>query len=148
MRLMLAVLILAGLSWPASAPRFHAPVLALEQQSGQAFSGDPIDAKWAVTQGGFFLLILAILWSYRRDFFRRDEMREAKATADLQREREDKAELKQVLRETASSINLQAIAIQRNTDAMGANTQAANQLASDVRLLAERRFEEQRKASS
>lgn len=94
-----------------------------------------IDPKWALTQGGLLVTLLIVLWSYRRDFFRKDEDR----IAQLQRERDEKADLKAVLREVAASNQAHAISVQRNTDAMDANTKATERLAASVTIVAAKR---------
>ena len=133
MRITLVVILLAVVS--LSAPGRHGTfvvALAREQTVTPEASGAvPIDVKWAVTQGGFFLLILGILWSYRRDFFRKQDG----VQSELKREREDTAELKQVLRENAAANQAHAISVTRNTDAMHENT-------AQLRVLAERRLGE------
>ena len=105
-----------------------------------------IDPKWALTQGGLLLTLLVVLWSYRRDFFRKADAQQADLDREretrrleVQREREEKADLKAVLREVAASNQAHAISVQRNTDAMNDNTKATERLATHVAFLTNRR---------
>lgn len=100
--------------------------------------GNTIDPKWAVTQGGFFLLILAILWSYRRDFFRAVEGQQEQLKKEREERDYERTEMKTVLRDVASSTATHSLLISRNTDAITTNTQSNRDVVTEMRKLAER----------
>lgn len=142
-----AIVVLLAL-FPVSAVR--APVLVALQTHDQTpcdMTGSQVDLiKWAVTQGGLTLLLILVLASYRRDFFRKDDARQAEIVAlreekrkEVDAAKEEKRELQAVLRDNAAVMQAHAIAIQRNTDANAINTKAIETLSSDVRALSERR---------
>ncbi len=136
MRIALAVLIL-GVMAMSGAPRTLAatsPAIAL-QIAPASLPGDmrmgatEIDlVKWGFTQGGLTFLLLVVLVSYRRDFFRKNEAKQA----EIDSLREDKRSLRDVLKENANAMVSQALATQ-------ANTKATEQLAANVKDLADRR---------
>lgn len=68
---------------------------------------DTIDAAREIAKQGILgLLVVAILWSYRRDFFRK--LDEAKA---------EKAQLQEVIEKSTEAITNSAVATARQTDA-------------------------------
>lgn len=69
--------------------------------------------KWLATQGGLTCVLILVLAFYRRDFFRKVE--QAKTEADLQRE--EKLNLKEVIKENSASSQAVALAIAQNTHA-------------------------------
>lgn len=84
--------------------------------------------KWSVTQGALTLVLVLVLISYRRDFFRKVAAKDAEILAL----REEKRELVAVLEKGADANIRQAVAI-------AANTEATKLLAQNVNNLAERR---------
>jgi hypothetical protein len=64
-------------------------------------------------QGTLGLLLLAVLWSYRRDFFRRDE----DARRRLEEERERSNRLGEVIDRSTTAITSSTVATARQTDA-------------------------------
>ncbi len=81
-----------------------------------------------VSQGGATAILMVVLWFYRRDFFRKDEARQA----EIMLLRDEKAMLASVIRENAKAMQDQAVATL-------ANTKATELLAQNVNNLADRR---------
>lgn len=86
--------------------------------------------KWGFTQGGLTLVLILTLISYRRDFFRKNEMKQA----EIEQLRAERRELMAIIDKNAAAVMGQAVALQ-------ANTEATRQLAQNVNNLAERRRE-------
>jgi hypothetical protein len=84
--------------------------------------------EWAVTQGGLTVVLLFVLYGYRRDFFKKD----ADLRAELEAKERDLKDLKQVLREVAAANQAHAIAVVQNTN-------ATQNLAESLDRFAERR---------
>jgi len=98
-------------------------------QGGTIEGPEQVDLiKWAVTQGGLTLLLLLVLLSYRRDFFRRIEQKADELAAAI----EEKRDMKALIRENSAAMQAHAIAVVRNTD-------ATERLAESVDKFAERR---------
>jgi hypothetical protein len=115
---MLTTTVLAFQTPPSSGPPEARPMGATE-----------IDlVKWGFTQGGLTLVLIITLASYRRDFFRKQEAKQA----EVDQLREDKRVLAAVLDKNANAMTSQAVALQ-------ANTKATELLAQNVNNLAERR---------
>lgn len=136
MRITLALLIFGTMALTGairSAP-VVAPVLAFQTgqpspQEEPRMGATEIDlVKWAVTQGGLTLLLIVVLVSYRRDFFRKNESKQAEID-DL---REEKREQSAIIDRCANAMLSQAVATQ-------ANTEATRLLAQNVNNLADRR---------
>lgn len=99
------------------------------QSTGGTMGTTEIDlVKWGFTQGGLTLLLLVVLMSYRRDFFRKNEA----ALTMVEALREEKRDQVAVLDKCAHAMLTQAVATQ-------ANTKATELLAQNVNNLAERR---------
>ena len=87
--------------------------------------------KWAVTQGGLTLVLILVLWQYRRDFFRRaddekrrtDEWKSAHASTQL-----EKRELRDVLEANAKAMS-------EHATATALNTEATNRVARGIEML-------------
>lgn len=84
--------------------------------------------KWSFTQGGLSALLVWILWSYRRDFFRKIDGQQA----EVDELRAEKRVLAAVIEKNADAMLQQALAVQ-------ANTEATKTLAQNVFVLADRR---------
>ena len=138
MRITLAVTMLCAMvaSGIARSPAMlTAAALALQPEpptnppEGKAMGATEIDlVKWGFTQGGLTLVLIITLASYRRDFFRKNEAKQA----EIDQLREDKRVLAAVLDRTATAMTSQAVALERNT-------KATELLAQNVNNLAERR---------
>ena len=85
--------------------------------------------KWAFTQGGLMLVLIVVLISYRRDFFRKNEGQQAQ----IEGLREEKLHLVNVIEKNANAMVTQAVATQ-------ANTRATEMLAENVNILLDRRM--------
>lgn len=129
MRITLALMILAAIVTTAATPTsvVTTPVFALQDAAAIPNQGVPMGpteidlVKWGFTQGGLTLLLIVVLVSYRRDFFRKnDELRE------------EKREQAAVIEKCANAMIAQQLATQ-------ANTKATELLAQNVNNLAERR---------
>lgn len=113
-----------------SAPVFAYQAPAAGPQGETAMGPTETDlVKWAFTQGGLMLVLIVVLVSYRRDFFRKNEA-SAALTEAL---REEKRELRTVLDKCANAMLDQAVATQ-------SNTKATEMLAQNVNNLADRRM--------
>lgn len=77
--------------------------------------------KWGMTQGALALVLLVVLWSYRRDFFRK--LDERQALIDVLRE--EKNLIAGVIDKNTGALQSQALAL-------AANTQATQTLATNV----------------
>lgn len=136
MRITLALTILSLLV-ANGATRSAAPaVFALQAAPAGDSQGDtamgPTETdlvKWAFTQGGLMLVLIVVLLSYRRDFFRKAESHQLQIDAL----REEKRDLVRVLEQNASAMVNHAVAT-------AANTKATELLAQNVNNLAERRM--------
>jgi len=139
MRITLALTILCALvanGVTRSVPVASAAVLAFQAAPGQSPSGDTgmgqteTDlVKWAFTQGGLMLVLIVVLISYRRDFFRKNEGQQAQ----IEGLREEKLHLVNVIEKNANAMVTQAVATQ-------ANTRATEMLAENVNILLDRRM--------
>lgn len=106
-----------------------APAVSSVPQSDAEFGTREIDlVRWAFTQGGLTLVLILTLFSYRRDFFRKNEMKQA----EVDQLRQDKRELVAVIDKNAQAMTQHAVSV-------NANTEATRQLAQNVNNLAERR---------
>ncbi len=132
MRIALALLLLMGmLAMSADDGRVSAaqPVNQNETRGEEINMGTETDLlKWSVTQGALTLVLVLVLISYRRDFFRKVALKEE----EISTLREDKRALVAVLDKSADA-NL------RQVVATVANTEATKLLAQNVNNLAERR---------
>jgi hypothetical protein len=98
--------------------------------------------RWAVTQGGLTIVLLIVLASYRRDFFRKDDGRVLELAAKEEEKRqlkEDKRELVALLRDLNTTNQAQVVSVVQNTN-------ATNKLAESVDRFAERRVVLRREA--
>ena len=77
--------------------------------------------KWGVTQGGITLVLVVVLWSYRREFLRKAE----KQDSIIEVLRDEKKLLMEVIKENTAASLSQALAT-------AANTQATQSLATNV----------------
>ena len=112
MRPLLAIGLMAA--WAATA--------ATAQASEGVSESTQIDlVKWAITQGALALVLLVVLWSYRRDFFRK--MSEKDSTIELLQEQNKM--LAGLIKENTSAAQSQALAT-------AANTQATQALATNI----------------
>lgn len=113
--------------------------VASAQSASPATQANPGDAsmlgateidlvKWAFTQGGLMVVLLVVLISYRRDFFRKQEIKQS----EIDLLKEDKRMLARVLERNADAMT-------QHTMALSANTRATEQLALNVFQLADRR---------
>lgn len=134
----LAAMVTAGATW---SPVLSAPVFALQDAGAVTNQGGPMGpteidlVKWGFTQGGLTLVLIVVLFSYRRDFFRKHEAKQAETDAkqaEIDALRADKRELVAVLDKNANAMIHQAVAV-------NANTEATKLLAQNVNNLAERR---------
>lgn len=111
---LLALLALGSVSQPATPA---ASYIAADQSSTEApATMTPQETefvKWLATQGGITSVLILVLWFYRRDFSR--NIQQAKAEADLQRE--EKLNLKEIIKENATASQAVAMAIAQNTHA-------------------------------
>lgn len=73
-------------------------------------------ARWAVTQGGLLVVVLVVIWSYRRDFSR---------SVTAERERADRA-MTMMERTIAATV--------AHSDALRVQTDCVNRLAENVKL--------------
>lgn len=136
MRAVLAFLILCLMTLgSARAPAAQALTPPAEQVEhvaptpGGGMGATEIDlVKWGFTQGGLTLVLLVVLGSYRRDFFRKSEAKQA----EIDLLREEKLMLAGVIRDSTKAMVDQAVAT-------NANTKATELLAQNVNNLAERR---------
>ena len=133
MRVTLALFILC-LIVTTGATRTPSTTLAFQVAPSSSAGPTPMGSteidlvKWGITQGGLALVLIAVLISYRRDFFRRHE---AKQT-EMDLLREEKRLLAAVIEKNALAMMQQAVSVQ-------ANTEATRLLAQNVNNLAERR---------
>lgn len=95
--------------------------------------------RWAVTQGGLTLALVLVLVFYRRDFFRKLEQSEetqraalSAKQAEIELMREEKQNLKELVKENAASAQAVALAVAQNTH-------ATDMLAASIKQLADRR---------
>lgn len=134
------MLLLLGAMFAAGATRspaagLPAPTIALQTPTMPTAStplgSTEVDlVKYGFAQGGLTLVLILTLVSYRRDFFRKNEAKDA----ELAQLRLDKRELVAVMDKNADAMIAQAVAVQ-------ANTEATRLLAQNVNNLAERRRE-------
>lgn len=138
MRIALALTIL-GAMVASSATRSvtPTPVFAFQDAAppaanhgGTGIGATEIDlVKWGFTQGGLTLVLIVVLVSYRRDFFRKNEG----AQREIDAVRDEKRDQVAVLDKCANAMLQQAVATL-------ANTKATEHLAQNVNNLAERRY--------
>lgn len=95
--------------------------------------------RWSVTQGGLTLALVLVLFFYRRDFFRKLEQSEetqraalAAKQAEIELMREEKQNLKELIKENAASATAVAMAVSQNTH-------ATDMLSQSIKALADRR---------
>lgn len=130
MRLMLAMMVLVALlafgvsPVPAAAPSF---LLAQTGAPGPVLPEQDF-VRWAFTQGALTLVLVLVLFSYRRDFFRKHGAKQAEVDAL----REEKRVLAEILDRNGAAMLQHAVAVQTNTE-------ATRLLAQNVNNLAERR---------
>jgi hypothetical protein len=79
--------------------------------------------QWAMTQGGVTLVLLVLMWSYRRDF-----------KGILNRSTDENQELRYLLKENAAAATATALAIAQNTN-------ATNNLANVIQVMDRRKGE-------
>ena len=79
--------------------------------------------QWVLTQGGITLVLIVVLWSYRRDFFRKSD-----------RYVEENQELRYLLKENTAAATATALAIAQNTN-------ATNNLANVIQVMDRRKGE-------
>ncbi len=145
-------------------PRLVRPMLAMslvvlmvsmgmgQAQSGQAtgmpvvHETEPIDWKWALTQGGLTLVVLVLGWSYKRDMERWSTER-LQLQADVARERDafQQARIDDAIRTTRTLEGLTSRAIESNdkmaaalathNTAVSRNTDSTHRLAGAVEKL-------------
>lgn len=130
MRITLAVLVLSAI---VALGAVGGPVSALQTTPGitpvETDMGPETDIiKWGVTQGALTLVLMLVLISYRRDFFRKHEVKQGEIDAL----REEKRMLSSVIEKNADAMVRQAVSVNANTD-------ATRLLAQNVNSLAERR---------
>jgi len=136
MRPTLAFLILCALVASAAtrAPAAAQAAITLDPQTatptGEREMGTTeIDlVKWGFTQGGLTLVLIVVLASYRRDFFRKQDAKQN----EVDGLREEKRMLASVIDKNADAMLRQAVSV-------NANTEATKLLAQNVNNLAERR---------
>jgi len=80
-------------------------------------------AKWAMTQGGLLIALVVVLWSYRRDFFRKSDQLSG-----------ENLDLRYLLKENAATATATALAIAQNTN-------ATNNLANVIQAMDRRKAE-------
>lgn len=99
--------------------------------SDQASSGgvDMNLVQEIAKQGILGLLLVVVLWSYRRDFFRRVHDRERQ----IQERKEEKEHLQHVLSQSTAAITNSAVAMARQTDATQRLEQTVDRLEQRVR---------------
>lgn len=88
--------------------------------------------KWGVQQGGLTLVIVLLLWSYRRDFFRKIDNKDAEILKLREERREDRRAMAEIIDRNARATGEHALSVARNTDATNALTAGVKELNQNI----------------
>lgn len=97
--------------------------LSAQERASAAIPVEEDTVREIVKNGTLGSLLLAVLFSYRRDFFKKDEAREAEIDRERQQHLEDKARLERLLERTGET--LKEVAVQSAVKAEAINRLAA-----------------------
>jgi flagellar biosynthesis/type III secretory pathway M-ring protein FliF/YscJ len=117
-------------SFALAAAQPQHPEIVVGASGDQVTQVDQEFLKYAITQGGLFLLLVAVGWSYRRDFLRKQKQTEEDARRQLAEEQERRRE------EQQRTDQLLALLV-KTTDAIAKNEAATSRLS---RALEQRRL--------
>lgn len=140
MRPLLALMILGMMAMTsvsgAVRSRVLPPAAVVAYQGPGTVPGLPVDTgmspsdllKWGIQQGGLTLVIVLLLWSYRRDFFRKIEGKDIEILKLREERREDRRTMADLLDRNTRSASDHALSVARNTDATNALANAVKDL--------------------
>jgi hypothetical protein len=126
--LILALLIVTNVAGPQVPPAAAGQMVPPAESDGRR--GDLL--KWAIQQGGLTVALIIVLASYRRDFFRKLDDKQADLVALRDERREEKQTLAALLEKHASATGAQALAVARNSDATTALVEAVKDLNQNI----------------